>query len=165
MTGRKGEPPTNASPPHEPELHRKAGAAVERSANRSPAAARPRDAHDTSSQSPSLGPFTVEQMQGCAVVAASGEIDITVAPGLRHALNVASQAAARVVLDLSLVTFIDSSGIAVVLDAYKHRRLGHQVALCLGGTRPIVRRVLEITHINTMLPTYDTLTEAIAEPV
>jgi anti-sigma B factor antagonist len=95
-------------------------------------------------------------------VAASGEIDLTTAPALRHALDTASQVATRVVLDFGLVTFIDSSGLAVLLDAYKHRRLGHQISLCLGGTGKIVRRVLEITHINTMLPTYDTLEEAIA---
>jgi anti-sigma B factor antagonist len=101
-------------------------------------------------------------MQGCAVVVASGEIDVTTAPGLRHALKAASQVAARVVLDLNLVTFIDSSGIAILLEAYKHRQLGHEIALCLGDTRPVVRRVLEVTHVNTILPTYDTLAEAIA---
>jgi len=95
-------------------------------------------------------------------VFASGEIDLTTAPALRHALDAASQVATRIVLDFSLVTFIDSSGLAVLLDAYKHRQLGHQISLSLGSTGKIVRRVLEITHINSMLPTYDTLAEAIA---
>jgi len=111
---------------------------------------------------PGLRSFGIELRQGCAVVVAAGEIDLTTAPALRHVLDAASREATRVVLDFSLVTFIDSSGLAVLLDAYKHRRLGHQISLCLGSTGKIVRRVLEITHINTMLPTYDTLAEALA---
>ena len=61
--------------------------------------------------------FRLEEIRGRAVVVASGEIDMTTAPGLREALGAASQVSAQVVLDLTSVTFLDSSGIAVVLGA------------------------------------------------
>jgi anti-sigma B factor antagonist len=103
-------------------------------------------------------------VRGCAVVVASGEIDLTTAPGLRQALQAASHDAALVMLDLTLVTFIDSTGLAALLDANQHRPLGRQISLCLGCTGTIVRRVPETTHVNTMLPTHDALAEATAPP-
>ena len=162
MNGRTGEEPTNPSTPHEPGRWYQTGAQGQHNANGAPAGARARNSNDSSAGSRDVKSFRIDQTQGCAIVVASGEIDLTTAPALRHALDAASHVATRIVLDFSLVTFIDSSGLAVLLDAYKHRQLGHQISLCLGSTGKIVRRVLEITHINTMLPTYDTLAEAIA---
>ena len=108
--------------------------------------------------------FRVEEMHGLAVVVASGEVDMTTAPGLREALGAASQLSARVVLDLTSVTFMDSSGIGVLLDALRAGTGGHASPLCLAGAQPRVRRVLDITRISRMLPTYETLAEALDQP-
>ena len=109
--------------------------------------------------------FRVEEMQGRAVVVASGEIDMTTAPGLRQALGAAPQVSAQVVLDLTSVTFLDSSGIAVLIDAFKQGSHGQQMTLCLAGAATRVRRVLDITRVSRMLPTYETLTEALEQPI
>lgn len=164
MNGMSGEEPTNPPPPHDNGWQHRSHIPAHHNANGSTASAQARNGDDPSADPDDLRSFSVEQRQGCAVVVAFGEIDLTTAPALRQALEVASQVEPRVVLDLNLVTFIDSSGLAVLLEAYKHRRLGHQIALCLGSTGTIVRRVLKITHMNTMLPTYDTLAEAIEGP-
>jgi anti-sigma B factor antagonist len=161
MPGKPGEEQSNPSPPHEAGRPR-GRAPVQDNANGDPACARARDGNDATAGRADGRSFRIELRQGCAVVVASGEIDLTTAPALRHALDAASQVATRVVLDFGLVTFIDSSGLAVLLDAYRHRRFRQQISLCLGSTANIVRRVLEITRINTMLPTYATLEEAIA---
>lgn len=108
--------------------------------------------------------FRVEQMHGRAVVIASGEIDMTTAPGLRDALAGASQASTRVVLDLTAVTFFDSSGIAVLIDTLRDGRQGRRHSLTLAGAAQTVRRVLEITRVDRMLPTYETLAEALDQP-
>jgi len=109
--------------------------------------------------------FRVEEMHGRAVVVAAGEIDMTTAPGLRDALAAASHACTRVVLDLSAVTFLDSSGVAVLVDTLREGRQGRPLALSLAGAAHTVRRVLDITRVDRMLPTYDTLAQALDQHV
>jgi anti-sigma B factor antagonist len=111
-----------------------------------------------------IASFRVEEMQGRAVVVACGEIDMTTAPRLREALGAAPQVSAQVVVDLTSVTFLDSSGIAVLIDALKQGSHGHQMTLCLAGAAARVRRVLDITRVSRMLPTYETLAEALEQP-
>jgi len=110
-----------------------------------------------------LASFRVEEVHERAVVVASGDIDMTTASGLREALMAATQASAHVVLDLTSVKFMDSSGIAVLLDAYRDGMNG-QRSLSLAGAQNMVRRVLDITHVSRMLPTYETLADALDQP-
>jgi anti-anti-sigma factor len=50
-------------------------------------------------------------------VRAGGELDIATSPLLEHTLRSAELRARRVVLDLRELTFIDSSGVRVIVDA------------------------------------------------
>jgi len=162
MHSKPDEEPTNPVPESERRRRHRSRAPAQRDAHVTPLYPRARNGNGPSADPNPVRSYTIEHRQGCAVLVASGEIDLTTAPALRHALEEASQEATRVVVDMSLVVFIDSSGLAVLLDAFEHRRLDHHIALCLGSTRTIVRRVLETTRIDTMQPTYDTLAEAIA---
>ena len=67
------------------------------------------------------------------VVAPSGEIDALTAPQLgRRLLGVVEAGKTRVVVDLSRVTFLDSTGIGVLLNALRSlgRRRGRLVVVC-----------------------------------
>ena len=67
------------------------------------------------------------------VLAPSGEVDALTAPHLgRRLLCLAEEGKTRVVVDLSNVTFIDSSGIGVLLNALRHLRgrSGRLVLVC-----------------------------------
>jgi anti-sigma B factor antagonist len=108
-----------------------------------------------------LASFRVEQMSRGAVVVASGEIDVATAPTLREALLTASRASARVVLDLTGVTFLDSSGLAVLIQALKSGDHEHEVSPRLVGPSGLVRRVLDITRLSQKLPIHDTVAEAL----
>jgi anti-sigma B factor antagonist len=108
--------------------------------------------------------FGVRELSGCAVVVAYGEIDLSTAPMLRSALAAGSLLSARVVLDLTRVTFLDSSGIAAMIGAHKYSYRGQQVSLCLVGTSAMVRRALDVTHVSQMFSLYQTLAEALARP-
>lgn len=123
---------------------------------------------DSGDGTPTAGPnalasFRVEEMHQRAVVVATGDIDMTTASGLREALRAATRASAHVVLDLTSVRFMDSSGIAVLLDAYRDGADG-QRSVSLAGAQNIVRRVLDITRVSRMLPTYETLADALGQP-
>lgn len=91
-----------------------------------------------------------ETASGKQVVAVDGELDLNAAPGLRQAIGAAIEAGATtVVVDLSEVTFIDSTAIGVLLAARERlRRTGGDLELAC--TEPNVLRVLEIVGLRAV---------------
>lgn len=86
-----------------------------------------------------------------AVVPVRGELVAATAPALRQVLieTQASSAGQRaVVVDLSGVTFIDASGLGVLVAALKRARARHG-ELVLRDPAPGVVRTLELTRLAT----------------
>jgi anti-anti-sigma factor len=77
-------------------------------------------------------------------VTPSGELDIATAPQLAEALSEAARGSAAVILDLSELTFMDSSGLHAILSA--HTRL-HEAGcrLVLIGACRQIQRIFELT--------------------
>jgi len=98
-------------------------------------------------------PFDVraERRDTGVVVVASGEIDLWSAPDVRAAM-VAHEARDRgVVLDLREVTFIDSSGLGVIVGQHKRaQEHGEQFAVAVGGAAA-VQRILELSGLVKVL--------------
>jgi anti-anti-sigma factor len=89
---------------------------------------------------------------GFTVIAVRGELHTHTAYDLAPLLDEASEAEKRIVLDLSDCSFIDSTGIALVLNA--DRRLsdaGIESGMTLCGLQGQVRRVLEIAGVSANL--------------
>ncbi len=84
------------------------------------------------------------------VVALSGEVDISSAPVAERELRRAEESHDRVVLDLSEVRFMDSTGLQMVLAG--HRRLQERGGslLVVPGQRQ-VRRLFELTQMDARL--------------
>lgn len=97
----------------------------------------------------------VRHIGAAALVETGGEIDLHSAPQLRAALLKACEMPApRIVVDLSEVTFIDSTGIGVLVGALKRaRESGGEVHFC--GIQTRVRRVFEITGLLRVLPLFE----------
>jgi len=81
-----------------------------------------------------------------AIVVATGEIDVHTASALHDAIDRAP-AGTRVVVDLSAVTFMDSSGLGVLVAA-QQRRAG---ALVVRGPCASVAKVLAYTGLDHVL--------------
>jgi anti-anti-sigma factor len=90
--------------------------------------------------------YPVREVAGCSVVAAAGELDLWTCPALRRALYLAAESSRRLVVDLTRVTFLDSSGIGALLDAHLQRR--HRAPVVLVGAVGMVRRVLEVSGVS-----------------
>jgi anti-sigma B factor antagonist len=96
------------------------------------------------------------------VFALSGSLDIATSPSIRAALTDASAGRQDVIVDLSLLEFLDSTGLGAMIGA--HRRATEN-----GGTlRLVVRegpilRLLNITGLIRVLPVYHTLDDALAD--
>jgi len=69
----------------------------------------------------------------------------------------------RVVLDLSMVDFIDSSGLGAIVAAMKYLRDGQR--LDLAGLTPTVDRVFRLTRMDTVFRLYPRLEDAVADGV
>jgi anti-sigma B factor antagonist len=97
------------------------------------------------------------------VVAAPAEIDITNAEALRAALSTAAaDGHGTLVVDMTRTQFCDSSGLHVLIAA--HRRAGaegREVLLVIPCT--VVLRVFALTGMDTVIPNFTSLAEALAQ--
>ncbi len=99
---------------------------------------------------------TVEAFGDAAVVVTvSGEVDAYSAPTLRLDLRrvVEEDGANVLVIDLSAVTFLDSSGLGAIVGAL--RRLSERGGqLRIVEPRSSARRIFELTRLDTVLELY-----------
>lgn len=106
---------------------------------------------------------SVSQRGETRVVTAVGEVDVSTAPELRQRLHEQPEDA-LVVVDLSDVTFLDSTGLGVLVSALKRVREGDADGeLRLVVSRPQVTKVLEVTGLSNVFSIYPTLEEALEE--
>jgi anti-sigma B factor antagonist len=93
--------------------------------------------------------ISVRDDDGTANVTVEGEVDVATAPALRDELyRLIEQGASQIVVDLSGMDFIDSTGLGVLVGALKRAREGGG-GIELRGLRPSARKVFEITGLST----------------
>jgi anti-anti-sigma factor len=98
---------------------------------------------------------------GVVVLALEGEFDLAAAPAMRERLTAARAAGARgVVLDMTEVTFVDSSVLRELLRAEAQMQ-SEGVPLVIAALRPPVARLLELTHTAGLLKVAPTVAEAL----
>jgi anti-anti-sigma factor len=108
--------------------------------------------------------FTIEVSQaadGLTVVGLGGEVDIAGSPELERRLRaLGGTAPFHVVVDLSQLTFIDSSGIrALIVTAKTIGDRGGRVILA--APQPNVQRVFVTVHLSEVIPIEESLAGAI----
>ena len=82
-----------------------------------------------------------------AVLTLDGELDLVTAPLLQKQLDRAKRSKGTVVIDLSGLRFIDSSGLSVLVQAERQLHAsGGQLVLVSGS--PAVRRAFELTSLD-----------------
>jgi anti-anti-sigma factor len=87
-----------------------------------------------------------------AAVVLDGEIDISTCPAVRRLLMAAiSGGNVHLAVDMSGVTFIDAGGIGVLVAAANRARQAGG-GLSLLAPSPQVRRLLDVFHLDAILP-------------
>jgi len=97
-----------------------------------------------------------------SVVAVRGEIHVTTAPEFSERLNcVIEKGKTQLILDLSQVEFIDSTGLSVLLNGLRSvtRAEGRMALVC---SNPTVLRLFEITKLDSTFDIRATRDEALA---
>jgi anti-sigma B factor antagonist len=104
-----------------------------------------------------------EQVEdGIDVFQLEGEIDLHYAPVLRSLLQSKVHARCRaLVLDLKGVSFIDSSGLAAVIEYFRDSGECGGV-LCLSGLNDTLKTIFEIVRLDKVIPIFASRADAIA---
>jgi len=109
--------------------------------------------------------FAVEQRteKDVTVVTIRGEIDVFTSPKLREKLLdiIDGDGARHLVVDLSEVTFLDSTGLGVLVGIY-HRLRARDGTMSFVGANDRVRRVFHVTQLTKIFVLHPSLEDAIA---
>lgn len=94
------------------------------------------------------------------VLRPSGDIDMSRASSIRKAVGEAMRAQpARLIMDLSHVAYMDSSGLATLVEALQHA-MRSKVKFILVGITPRVKSAFEITKLTGLFTIATTVEEA-----
>jgi anti-sigma B factor antagonist len=105
--------------------------------------------------------LVVREQDGWAVLAVSGEIDIATAPSLRERLHgLLAEDKRQIVVDLDDVGFLDSTALGVLVGVLKRAR-GEDGDVRIVCTQPRVRKVFEITRLDSAFDLFDSVDEAV----
>jgi len=104
-----------------------------------------------------------EKVDRNLIVRLGGELDHHSAAAAKDAIDaqISSLSAKNVIFDMSRLTFMDSSGIGMIIGRYKlASAFGGGVRLA--GASPGVLRLIEISGLQKIIRHYPTLDEALA---
>ena len=101
----------------------------------------------------------LREEHGALIVSLSGEVDLDHSPKARQVLLDCVGQKKNVVVDMGAVTYIDSSGVASLVEAFQRaKKNGTGFALVL--LSPAAMRVLKLARLDKVFTMYDSLQEA-----
>ena len=103
---------------------------------------------------------TVRSERGVVIAAVVGDIDLSTVAGLRERLSELADSGQPLLLDLNRVTFIDSTGLGVLV-ATARRAAVNGVTLHAVCSRPQTRKLLWLTGVDRRIPLTDTVDETL----
>ncbi len=102
----------------------------------------------------------VREQGGLQIVAFEGDVDLEHSPAARAVLLEAVERGSGVLVDLSGVGYMDSSGVASLVEAYQEsKKRGARFALI--AVNPPALRVLELARLDRVFTIHASLEEAL----
>ena len=107
--------------------------------------------------------ISVRDVGTARVVEVEGDVDLGTSGDLRHTLFDALPAVGRLALNLGAIRYIDSSGIATLIEVLKYAQ--HlKKEFVLFGLSPAVLEVFRLTHVIRIFQVFQTEQEALGTP-
>lgn len=104
-----------------------------------------------------------ELRDGVAIVRPIGDVDLTGSPTLKMEIRkVATASVKLLIIDVGGVAYMDSSGVATLVEAMQLARRG-QMKLVLCALQPKVKSIFEIARLDTVFTIVDTLETALSK--
>ncbi|MGB3972786.1 MAG: anti-sigma factor antagonist [Peptococcia bacterium] len=106
-------------------------------------------------------PFIMNNKNGTLLIKLNGELDLVKAHEFRETVDkvMEEMEISNLLVDLTSVTFIDSSGLGVILGRFRKIKSARG-GMALFGAMPNVLRILELSGIATFVPICATEAEA-----
>jgi len=104
--------------------------------------------------------ISVRDVGATKVVEVDGDVDLSTSPDLRRTLLETLPDVARLALNLSSIRYIDSSGIATLIEVLK-RSQHLKKEFVLFGLSPAVQEVFRLTHVVRIFQVFQTEQEAL----
>jgi anti-sigma B factor antagonist len=102
------------------------------------------------------------EIEGLAVVAVSGSVDMLTAPGLTEAIDSAlAKKPKGLIIDLLKVEFLGSAGISVLMKTRDN--LGESIPFCVVADGPATHRPLTLLGINELMSVCRRLDDAVGK--
>jgi anti-sigma B factor antagonist len=97
---------------------------------------------------------------GALVIALAGDVDLEQSPKARQILLDGLEQGIDILVEMSGVTYIDSSGVASLVEAFQlAKQKGRSFALV--SVNPAALRVLQLARLDKVFVIHDTLAEGI----
>jgi anti-sigma B factor antagonist len=103
---------------------------------------------------------SVKEEGGVVVASLSGDVDLESSPLARELLLGLVRGGRSVLVDLSAVSYIDSSGVASLIEAFQLARRGGTGFALLSPT-PSALRVLQLARLDRVFTIHATLADAL----
>jgi anti-sigma B factor antagonist len=104
--------------------------------------------------------ISVREVGAAKVVEVEGEVDLSTSPALRRTLLETLPTVGKLALNLRSIRYIDSSGIATLVEVLNRSR--HlQKEFVLFGLSPAVQEVFRLTHVVRIFQVFQTEQEAL----
>ena len=105
--------------------------------------------------------ISIRNSGAARVVDVEGDVDLGTSPNLRQALFDLLGTTQKLVLNLRQIRYIDSSGIATLIEVLRdaNRR---QMEFVLFGLSPAVQDAFRLTHVNRIFQIVETEEQAVA---
>ena len=104
--------------------------------------------------------ISVRDVGTAKVVEVEGEVDLSTSPDLRRTLLETLPDVGRLALNLGAIRYIDSSGIATLIEVLK-RSQHLKKEFVLFGLSPAVQEVFRLTHVVRIFQVFQTEQEAL----
>lgn len=102
----------------------------------------------------------VREEQGRLIVSFQGDVDLEHSPEAREVLLQQVARGKTVLVDLSKVRYIDSSGVACLVEAFQTAKR-NKVGFALVSVNAKAKRVLELARLDRVFTIHDTLVEGL----
>ena len=104
--------------------------------------------------------ISVRDSTKARIVEVDGDVDLGTSRDLRRVLFDSLREVPRLALNLAAIRYIDSSGIATLIEVLKDsQRLKKEFVLF--GLSPAVQQVFRLTHVNSIFPIFETEQQAL----
>jgi anti-sigma B factor antagonist len=105
--------------------------------------------------------YEIREVTGGAVVALTGDVDLQTSPAVRQKLLESLEKHKCIIVDLSAVNYIDSSGVASLVEAFQvSRKKGATFALA--SVSAAAMRVLSLARLDKVFSIHPSVDAALA---